>query len=104
MTQKTEEPTLVNSESAEKTVTGVVTLTPKRSKKRTGTNLTATWQGTKPLLLAILDKAQENGLPVEKMNIDLDGQQVACIVLPTQQWKQAGKYLSLEDVPCAVQK
>jgi len=99
MKQKTDEPTLVNSEDAEKTALGVDTSTQKHSKKRTGTNLTDTWLGTKPLLLATLDKALENGLPVEKMNINLDGRQVACIVLPTQQWKQAGKYLSLEDVP-----
>jgi hypothetical protein len=99
MTQKQDEPTLVNSEPAAKIAAGVATSAPQRSNSSTRANSLATLDEIKPLLLALLDKAAEKELPVQKMNIELEGRQVAVIVLPTQQWVPLGKYLTLETVP-----
>jgi hypothetical protein len=99
MTPKMDEPMLANSGAAEKIGAGVDTSAHQRSSSSTKANSLATLDEIKPLLLALLDKAVEKELPVQKMNIMLDGKEVAVIVLPTQHWVPIGKYLTLENVP-----
>jgi hypothetical protein len=102
MTQKAGESTSVNCEGEEKSVPLEGTSTPKPSRRRMRGNLLATWQGTQPLLLAILDKAQENGVEVIRQNVLLDGAERACIILPSLRWMQEGKFVTL--APLEAQK